>query len=152
MAHLPANQPMGPSFAAVDEDIAAIIEELRRQGLRLAVVSNCFAEDVRAWPTWPLAREFQCAVFSYAVGVAKPDPRMYLTATRRLAVEPGATVFIGDGGDDELAGAERVGLRAFRARWFEWGRARVGSSADTAVALASCQDLLRLAATIDSLS
>jgi HAD superfamily hydrolase (TIGR01509 family) len=88
---------MGPSFAAVDEDIAAIIEELRRQGLRLAVVSNCFAEDVRAWPTWPLAREFQGAVFSYAVGVAKPDPRMYLTATRRLAVEPGATVFVGDG-------------------------------------------------------
>lgn len=27
-------------------------------------------------------------------------------------------MYIGDGGDDELGGAERAGLRAYRATWF----------------------------------
>ena len=37
---------------------------------------------------------------------------------RRMGIQPEATVYVGDGGDDELAGAERVGLRACRAAWF----------------------------------
>jgi hypothetical protein len=40
-------------------EVAALISQLRGQGLSLAVISNCFAEDVSAWPAWPLARRFQ---------------------------------------------------------------------------------------------
>jgi putative hydrolase of the HAD superfamily len=139
-------QEKAVAFEKIEEEVTALISELRGQGLALAVVSNCFAEDVHAWSTWPLAREFQCAVFSYAVGVAKPDPQIYLTATRRLAVEPGASVFIGDGADGELAGAEQAGLRAFRAGWFERRWLRLGSSAEAGVALAYCQDVVKLVA------
>jgi len=36
------------------------------------------------------------------------NPEIYLKATRALRVEPEMAVFIGDGGDNELAGAERL--------------------------------------------
>jgi HAD superfamily hydrolase (TIGR01509 family) len=112
------------AYAQIDEEVAALIDELRGCGIALAVISNCFQEDVLEWPTCPLARGFQSALFSCAEGVAKPDPDIYLRATRRLGVEPATAVFIGDGGDNELAGAERAGVRAFRALWFTGDRLR----------------------------
>jgi len=134
------------AFSEIDDDVAALIGELRGMGLGLAVVSNCFAEDVRAWSTWPLARQFQYSIFSYAAGVAKPDPAIYLRATRGLGVEPETTVFIGDGGDDELVGAEQAGLRAFRALWFLRRWEHLGSSNGHGVGLADRQDVLTLVA------
>jgi FMN phosphatase YigB (HAD superfamily) len=74
-------------------------------------------------------------------GVAKPGPEIYLRAAHRLGVQP-ATVFIGDGGDNELVGAEQAGLRGFRAAWFTRDR----SSEATGVGLAHCQDVLELVA------
>lgn len=106
------------AYAQNDEEAVALITELRELGLRLAVVSNCFEEDVVAWSTWPLAHAFQCTAFSFAEGVAKPDPEIYLRAVDRLGVQPATALFIGDGGDHELEGAEAAGLRAFRAAWF----------------------------------
>ena len=61
---------------------------------------------------------FDASVFSFDIGAAKPDPGIYLEATRRLRVEPGNAVFVGDGADDELVGAERAGLRPAQAAWF----------------------------------
>jgi len=131
------------AFANIDDEVTALITELRGRGLSLGVVSNCFAEDVRAWPTWPLSRQFQCSVFSCVAGVAKPDPQIYLTGTRQLGVEPAATIFVGDGGDNELAGAEQAGLRAFRAGWFlkRWPH---GLSSESGATMANCQDLLNI--------
>ena len=54
----------------------------------------------------------------FDTGLAKPDPEIYWKAIRELGIEPATTVYVGDGGNDELAGAERAGLRAFRAAWF----------------------------------
>jgi putative hydrolase of the HAD superfamily len=42
----------------------------------------------------------------------KPDPRIYRVALDELGVEPAEALFVGDGANDELAGAERVGMRA----------------------------------------
>jgi HAD superfamily hydrolase (TIGR01509 family) len=127
------------AFAEIDRNIAAMLTALRGRGLSVGVISNCFAEDVRAWSTWPLSRQLQCSVFSYAARVAKPDPEIYLNAVSELGVEPKTTVFIGDDGNSELAGAERAGLRAFRAEWF--GR---HSSYAGAPGFASPQDVLTL--------
>lgn len=131
-------------FAAVHQDVSTLILQLRARGLSLAVVSNCFAGDVGAWSAWPLAREFQQTVFSCVAGVAKPNLEIYLKATRGLRVEPDAAVFIGDGGDDELAGAERAGLSAFRADWFSRRRAHAGPSLPWSEGLATPRDVLRI--------
>jgi putative hydrolase of the HAD superfamily len=105
-------------FEQVDPDALAAIRELHGQGVKLAVVSNCFAEDVHGWAQCVASPWFDASVFSFDVGAAKPEPQIYLEATRRLRVEPAEALFVGDGGDDELAGAERAGLGAAQAAWF----------------------------------
>jgi putative hydrolase of the HAD superfamily len=107
----------GP-FEQVEHQILMLIDYLRSRNLRLGVISNCLAEDVAGWARCSLASRFDCAVFSFDVGLAKPDPAIYIEATRRLQVDASQTWFIGDGGSDELTGAMQAGLRAFRALWF----------------------------------
>ena len=102
----------------VEPDVLAAIDDLRARGLKLGVVTNCFAEDVAGWDASPLRPFLDVALFSCAAGLAKPDPEIYLLACRELRVPPGRALFIGDGGDDELAGARTAGLRACRALWF----------------------------------
>jgi HAD superfamily hydrolase (TIGR01509 family) len=105
-------------FTQIEPQVLKMLDELRSRKLRLAVISNCFVEDVAAWPHCPLASRFHSVVFSCDVGLAKPDPGIYREALRRLRVEASEACFIGDGGDNELSGAEQAGLRAFKALWF----------------------------------
>jgi HAD superfamily hydrolase (TIGR01509 family) len=106
------------AYAQIHDGIIALVTTLARRGVGLGVISNGFEEDVLGWSHCSLAHEFRCTVFSCAERIAKPDPEIYLRAVGRLAVDPATTVYIGDGGDDELVGAERAGLRAYRAAWF----------------------------------
>jgi HAD superfamily hydrolase (TIGR01509 family) len=111
-------------FDTVDAAILALLAQLRARGTRICVVSNCAPEEVAAWPTSPLAPLVDASVWSYAIGVAKPDPAIYHYACWLLDVPPTEVAFIGDGGSDELAGAARVGMAAYQATWF--ARARPG--------------------------
>ncbi|MCI0417172.1 HAD-IA family hydrolase, partial [bacterium] len=105
------------SFSEIQPQVLALLRELRSRGIRMCVVSNCFAEDVTAWHTSSLASEFDATAFSFEVHLAKPGPEIYAEACRRLAVEQDATLFISDG-MQELVGAEEAGIRAFQALWF----------------------------------
>ena len=130
-------------FDEIDHQLLTSIDYLRRLGIRLGVVSNCCAEDIAAWPHSSLAPRFDCAVFSFDVGMAKPDPEIYREAMRRLQVGASDTWFIGDGEHDELAGAEAAGLRAFRATWFlrRWPHFR--EEPDSVASLATAAELVR---------
>ena len=105
-------------FQNIDPVALSVLRQLRERGCRLAIVSNCMAEDVAAWPECAASACFDAAVFSCEVGAAKPEPRIYAEALRRLGVEAVHAAFIGDGGDDELLGAERAGLHAAQSTWF----------------------------------
>lgn len=105
-------------FEQFGPDVLAVIGRLRAQKIKLAIVSNCFAEDVQAWPTCAAAQWFDAAIFSFNIGAAKPERAIYQEAINRLRAEPAETLFVGDGGDDEVLGARRAGLRAAQAAWF----------------------------------
>lgn len=130
------------ALAHPDEEVVTLITDLGRRGIGLGVVSNGFREDVLPWSDCSLASAFQCTAFSCEEGVAKPDPEIYLRAMRRLRVQPQTTLYIGDGGDHELTGAEQAGLRAFRAGWF----VRSPPQGLLWPELATCRDVLQLLA------
>jgi putative hydrolase of the HAD superfamily len=94
------------------DGVVETLAELRRRGLRLAVVSACTEEIAAIWPETPFAGLFDAEVFSATCGYMKPDPEIFLLAAERLGVEPHDCLYVGDGANDELAGAERVGMRA----------------------------------------
>ncbi|HUJ55309.1 MAG TPA: HAD family hydrolase [Gaiellaceae bacterium] len=88
------------------------LRELRSCGLRTGLITVCSEDTVDVWSETPFAGLFDAEIFSCSCGMRKPDPKIYELALDRLGVEPGNAVFVGDGANDELAGAERVGMRA----------------------------------------
>lgn len=117
---------------AAEPRVLDALGRLRDNGLKLGLLSNCSVEEVAAWDRSPFAPLFEQAVFSYRVGLAKPDRAAYAHTCRQLGVAPHRAIFVGDGGSDELAGAVAAGLAAYRARWFvdQWPVARRSRDTD----------------------
>ncbi len=88
------------------------IAELKRRGIRVGLITVCSDDVVDVWEETPFAGVFDTVVYSCSCGLSKPDPRIYELALRDLAVGPADAIFVGDGANDELAGAETVGMRA----------------------------------------
>jgi HAD superfamily hydrolase (TIGR01509 family) len=88
------------------------LRRLRGLGLLVGLITVCSEDVEMLWPESEFAGLFDAEVFSSQVGYSKPDPRIYLRCCELLGVEPHEAVFVGDGANDELAGAERVGMRA----------------------------------------
>lgn len=100
-------QGLAPLDGAVET-----ISELRRRGLLIGLISICTDDVPALWTETPFHGLFDVEVFSCSVGLRKPDPRIYRLACDQLGVEPKEALFVGDGDNDELAGAERVGMTA----------------------------------------
>lgn len=105
-------------FRAVSPEILMMLDQLHQRGLKLGLISNCSEEEVTAYHQSPLASCFDDVIFSYEVGVAKPHSEIYRLACERLAVPPQESLFIGDGGSDELRGAHHAGLTPYHAYWY----------------------------------
>jgi putative hydrolase of the HAD superfamily len=88
------------------------LRALKDRGLRAGLISVCSEEVPALWPRTQFAELFDSTVFSCSVGLAKPDPRIYRLACKELGVEPEDAMFVGDGANDELAGAVAVGMSA----------------------------------------
>ena len=88
-----------------------LIEDLRRSGIKTALVSNADAMEVAAYGSSPLAARFDAEVFSCDVGLVKPEAGIYLKALSALGLDASQCMFVGDGGSNELEGARAVGLR-----------------------------------------
>lgn len=94
------------------DGVIETVAELRGRGIRTGLITVCSEDVVDVWAETPFAGLFDAEVFSSSCGLCKPDPRIYRLALDQLGLAPAETVFVGDGANDELAGAERVGMRA----------------------------------------
>lgn len=96
-------------FEPID-GVEAALGELRRRGLRLAVVANwdCALRGVLAG--LGLAPYFDVVVASAEAGAEKPDPEIFRIALERLGAAPERALHVGDEAVDEL-GARAAGLR-----------------------------------------
>lgn len=96
----------------VEPRVLAALDRLRAAGIRTALVSDAGYDDVEAWPRSPLRGRFDVEVFSYELGVRKPDRRIFEHALGAIGVAGPAALFVGDGGSDEHRGARAVGMGA----------------------------------------
>ena len=93
-------------------DARETLQAIKARGLKTGLITDCPPELPSLWPELGLAELIDAPIFSSVVKVRKPDPRIYLLACERLAVEPQACLFVGDGGSRELSGAENAGMTA----------------------------------------
>jgi len=91
-------------------DVLPALEALRSAGRPIGLISDCSPEVVQLWPECPLSQFIPEPVLSAAVGLHKPDERIYRAALQRMGVGPYRAVYVGDGDSQELPGARRVGL------------------------------------------
>jgi putative hydrolase of the HAD superfamily len=97
-------------------DAVKTFTHLRRLGLKVGLISNCPSAVPQLWETTAFAGLMDEPVFSCAVGLSKPDPRIYHLACERLGVSPAECLYVGDGGSQELSGALAVGMEPVQIR------------------------------------
>jgi putative hydrolase of the HAD superfamily len=82
----------------VNEEMVALVRRVREKGLRTALLTNNIAEGREFWQgLLPIDELFDVAVDSSAVGMRKPDPRIYQHTLAEIGgVAPERTVFLDD--------------------------------------------------------
>lgn len=95
------------SVLEVFPDVNPTLEELRRRGVRMAVVSDAWAGLPELHAELGIAGHFEAYAVSAVLGCRKPDPRMYHHASDALGLRPEECLFVDD--DPELVAAA-IGL------------------------------------------
>lgn len=91
-------------------ETVAMLGSLHSGGLKIGVLSNTHAMEMRAWPDSPLAGLVDGVVLSHEIGVMKPERAAYAAILDRLGVQADAAAYVGDGSSNELVGARRAGF------------------------------------------
>lgn len=97
-----------------DTTLLHALGELRHGGAKLAVLSDASPDIAEAWSQSDLAPYFDAAVFSCVAGAVKPAPELFRQVLAQLGITSHQALYCGDGGGDELIGAEGAGMRALR--------------------------------------
>lgn len=101
---------MRKALCELPPEILPVLRKLKSSGYRMGIISNADAYDILHWQESPLREVFDTAVFSCEAGFLKPEPRIFEIAMEQMQVLPEESVFVGDGGSDELFGAKRLGM------------------------------------------
>ena len=92
-------------------EVREVLGALRREGVALAVVTNC-SEELAAKAIACIGIEFDVAVTAERAGFYKPDPRPYQMAMRELGAAPSRCLFVA-GSAYDLFGTSKVGLPTY---------------------------------------
>lgn len=84
-------------------EVPNTLGELRRRGIRMAVVSDAWPELPELHQALGIGEFFEAYAISAVLGCRKPDPRMYRHASDALGLEPVQCLFVDD--DPELVRA-----------------------------------------------
>ena len=93
-----------------EPEVLEALDLLKRNNLRIGLMTNCNSAVPRFFPESPLAQYIDAPVFSCEEGIKKPSPRIYEIACERLKVEPQVCLYVGDGSDKELTTAAALGM------------------------------------------
>jgi putative hydrolase of the HAD superfamily len=93
-----------------DAEVVKTLAAIRSRGRKVGLISNCSPEIPALVRTSDFASFIDHATFSCEIGLAKPDPRIFQMHCRELGVQPGRSLYLGDGGSNELHGAQSVGM------------------------------------------
>ena len=89
-----------------------MLADLRRRGLRLAVISNWDQRLPLLLERLELADHFDTFAISAIVGAEKPHPRIFETALAALGVAAEHALHVGYSRRDDVEGARGVGMQA----------------------------------------
>ena len=102
------------SWSVYHDEVWALAARFRATGGRTAFLSNSGPEVMaRVRADHPLEVRFDAVVISCAVGLAKPDPRIFELCLARLGLSAAAALFVDDRADNVEAAAA-LGLQTLQ--------------------------------------
>jgi putative hydrolase of the HAD superfamily len=103
----------------VDPDIEKLVQIIRKNGYKTCICSNNFKSGIQALDNkFHFLSNFDVVVFSYEVGVRKPDKKIFQTLIDKSGVKPEEIVF-SDDNPEKLSGAKELGINTFVYENFE---------------------------------
>lgn len=101
-------------WTSVNEEMLAWATALQNAGFRTAILSNMVWEILEHMSRrFGWLDRFDHNTWSCALGVAKPDPVIYLQTCEALEISPAESLFIDDK-PENILGAENAGLQAIQ--------------------------------------
>jgi putative hydrolase of the HAD superfamily len=99
---------------SLDPDALPTLHRLREQGLLVGVLSNFdhHPHVHRVLAETGLGPLLDAIVISGAVGLKKPDPRIFYLACEKMGASAADTIFVGDHPEQDFEGAHNAGLHA----------------------------------------
>lgn len=93
-------------------EVPEVLADLHGRGFRLGVVANWDGRLPRILAELGLARWLDAVVYSAALGVEKPHPRIFRAVCGELEVDPQEALHVGDRVREDVEGALAVGMEA----------------------------------------
>jgi putative hydrolase of the HAD superfamily len=109
--HSAYNLPVGV-WDGAHPGAAAALALARERGVRAAVISNSNGSVRAILEHLGLLPSLEFVLDSSAVGVEKPDPRIFRMALERSGIGPDEAVYVGDIYSIDVLGARAAGMRA----------------------------------------
>ena len=105
----------------INQELVEVVGAFEARGIPILAITNT-ARRGGSWLGFFRSRgitQFQHVVASCEVGRAKPDPEIFHEAVRRMGLEPGDLLHVGDRWELDVEGARRAGCGAalYRGLW-----------------------------------
>ncbi|MBN2789493.1 MAG: HAD family hydrolase [Candidatus Delongbacteria bacterium] len=98
------------SVINIPDYVIETLKTLKSKGKKLGLISNADSMELAAWDKCPIADIFDVTIHSFKVDKMKPEKEIYELCLKELGSSARETVFVGDGGSDELVGARECFL------------------------------------------
>jgi putative hydrolase of the HAD superfamily len=105
-------------FRNLHEEIIPMLSMLKKEGILIGLISNCFSEEASVIRKSELFPYFDAVYLSFEQGIQKPDEEIFKRCMDHLSVKAEECIYVGDGGSNELETAQRLGMKAVQATWY----------------------------------
>lgn len=105
-------------FKHLHPEILPMLKELKKKGICIGLISNCFSEEVGAIKNSELFPYFDTVCLSFEQGLQKPEKEIFIRCMDKLSVSADECIYVGDGGSLELETASQIGMKAVQAVWY----------------------------------
>lgn len=118
-------------------EVEEVLVELRRRNYRLGVVSNWDSRLLSICEHLGITAHLDFVVASAAVGVEKPDQRIFQIALSRAGTPPDRAIHVGDDYEADVLGAQGSGIDAVHL-------VRDGNPPSAGIAIRNLRELLKI--------
>ena len=98
-----------------------MLEELKNNKIALGMITNGYGQfqmdNIKALD---IEKYFDVILVSEWEGIKKPNPQIFMNALEKLNVEPSESVFIGDHPENDVKGAQNVGMKGIWKKDNQW--------------------------------